>query len=148
MDLVDRLRTEGYRLTPQRRLVWDVLRRAEEHLTAEQIHAEVTELVPDFNLASVYRSLGLLAELGLAKEVQLGEGMGRWEVNHPDDAFHLVCRTCGNVEHHPGDLVDQVRRHLSGDHGFTPETVDLVVHGRCASCAATLRNLAPARAAE
>lgn len=133
-NMVDRLRTGGYRLTPQRRLVWDALRHADDHLTAEQIHARVTTRAPQVNLTSVYRSLALLAELGLAKEVQLGEGMGRWEVNHPDDAFHLVCRSCGNVEHHPGDLVDRVRTHLSGEHGFRPENVDLVVHGICASC--------------
>jgi Fur family transcriptional regulator, ferric uptake regulator len=135
VDMAARLHTEGYRLTPQRQLVWDTLRRANEHLTAEQIHDEVTRVAPQINLASVYRSLALLSELGLAREVQLGEGIGRWEVNHPDDAFHLVCRVCGTVDHHPGDLVDSVRRHLTGDHGFRPEAVDLVVHGVCPTCA-------------
>lgn len=136
MDVGDRLRREGYRLTPQRQLVWEVLRQSGHHLTAEQIHAEVCQVVPDFNVASVYRSLTLLAELGLVKEVQLGDGPGQWELAHPDDEFHLVCRSCGNVSHHPGDLVEQVRTHLRGEHGFVPEGVDLVVHGQCASCAA------------
>jgi Fur family ferric uptake transcriptional regulator len=135
MDVATRLRTEGYRLTPQRQLVWDALRQAREHLTAEQIHAHVTKIVPDFNLASVYRTLSLLAELDLVKEVRFGEGGARWELNHPDDAFHLVCRVCGRVEHHPGDLVERVREHLSGEHGFHPEGVDLVVHGICPACA-------------
>jgi Fur family ferric uptake transcriptional regulator len=136
MDVGELLRTEGYRLTPQRQLVWNAVRGAEDHLTAEQIHEEVTRVAPAINLASVYRSLALLAQLGLVKEVQLGEGMGRWEVNHPDDSFHLVCRTCGRVDHHPGDLVERVRSHVAGDHGFVPEGIDLVVHGRCAGCAA------------
>lgn len=131
----ERLRTQGYRLTLQRQLVWDVLRTASGHLTVEQVHEQVTRSAPHVNLASVYRSLALLAELGLAKEVQLGEGLGRWELDHPDDAFHLVCRVCGGVEHHPGDLVDRVRRHLHAEHGFAPEGVDLVVHGVCAPCA-------------
>ncbi len=135
VDMAARLHTEGYRLTLQRQLVWDTLRRADEHLTAEQIHDEVRKGARHINLASVYRSLALLSELGLAREVQLGEGIGRWEVNHPDDAFHLVCRLCGTVDHHPGDLVERIRRHLSGDHGFRPETVDLVVHGVCSTCA-------------
>jgi len=134
VNIADRLRMRGYRLTPQRQLVWDTLRRAGGHLTAEQIHDEVVKAAPHTNLASIYRSLALLAELGLAKEVQLGEGIGRWEVNHPDDAFHLVCRVCGTVDHHPGDLVDRVRRHLTADHGFQPESVDLVVHGVCSNC--------------
>lgn len=134
MDVGELLRTEGYRLTPQRQLVWDALRAADGHLTAEQIHDEVTRVSPAVNLASVYRSLSLLAQLGLVKEVQLGETMGRWEVNHPDDKFHLVCRVCGRVDHHPGDLVERVRAHLSTEHDFAPEGIDLVVHGVCARC--------------
>jgi len=136
MDVAERLRDEGYRMTPQRQLVWEALREAEHHLTAEEIHERVSRTVPDFNVASVYRTLTLLAELGLAREVQLGDGRGHWEVAHPDDEFHLVCRSCRRVTHHPGDLVEQVRQHLSGEHGFKPEAVDLVVHGVCADCQA------------
>ncbi len=134
MDVGPRLRDQGYRMTPQRQLVWEVLRSAEHHLTAEHIHAQVSRTVPDFNLASVYRTLTLLSDLGLAHEVRLGESRGHWEIAHPDDQFHLVCRRCGRVEHHRGDLVDQMRSHLTGRHGFTVEDVDLVVHGVCDAC--------------
>lgn len=135
MDVAHRLRDEGYRLTPQRRLVWETLRQADRHLTAEEIHERVSETVPDFNVASVYRTLALLSELDLVKEVRLGDGRGHWEVAHPDDEFHLVCGGCGSVSHHSGDLVAGVRAHLETGHGFVAEEVDLVVHGRCASCA-------------
>ncbi|MGH8884127.1 MAG: Fur family transcriptional regulator [Egibacteraceae bacterium] len=136
MDVAHRLRTQGYRLTPQRQLVWDALRRATAHLTAEEIHGEVSKTVPDFNVASVYRTLTLLEELGLAKSVHIGDGKGHWEVTHPDDEFHLVCRICGKViHHHPSDLVQRTREHLLTDHGFVSERVDLVVHGACADCA-------------
>lgn len=134
MDVAERLRDEGYRMTPQRQLVWEALRNAQHHLTAEQIHEAVSRTVPEFNLASVYRTLGLLAELGLAKEVQLGDSAGHWEVAHPDDQFHLVCRRCHSVIHHPGDLVERIRTHLGTDHDFLAEDVDLVVHGVCADC--------------
>jgi Fur family transcriptional regulator, ferric uptake regulator len=136
MNVADRLRNEGYRLTPQRQLVWDVLQRAEQHLTAEEIHARVAETVPDFNVASVYRTLALLAELRMAKEVHLGEDRGHWEVAHPDDEFHLVCRSCGAVAHHSGGIVEEVRSHLGASHGFEADEVDLVVHGTCADCRA------------
>ena len=134
MDVATRLRAEGYRMTPQRQLVWDVLRQADSHLTAEEIHDRVTERVADVNLASIYRTLALLDDLDLVKEVRLGDDRGRWELAHPDDTFHLVCRACGNVTHHEGDLVEQVRAHLLGGHGFAAEEVDLVVHGRCEDC--------------
>lgn len=134
MDVAHRLRDEGYRMTPQRQLVWEALRSAETHLTAEQIHEEVSQAVPDFNVTSVYRTLTLLAALGLAKVVDIGDGRGYWELAHPDDEFHLVCRVCHEVTHHPGDLVEQVRAHLAGHHGFGVEGVDLVVHGVCEGC--------------
>lgn len=134
MDVAQRLREHGYRLTPQRRVVCQTLTRAERHLSAEEIHARATRDAPELNLASVYRTLTLLGELGLARQVQLGEGPGQWEVAHPDDAFHLVCRQCGVVTHHSGDLVDRVREHLLHGHGFAPEGVDLVVHGVCKAC--------------
>lgn len=146
MDVGPLLRTEGYRLTPQRQLVWDALRRAHGHLTAEELHDDVTRTAPDLNLASVYRTLRVLADLDLVREVQLGDGRGHWEVAHPDDAFHLVCRTCGSVEHHEGDLVQNIRHHLAAGHGFTTERVDLVVHGVCADCAGRLDS-APREAA-
>ncbi|HUH07552.1 MAG TPA: Fur family transcriptional regulator [Egibacteraceae bacterium] len=134
MDVRSRLRDEGYRLTPQRQLVWEALRAATGHLTAEEIHEQVSKSVPDFSVASVYRTLTLLAELELAKEVHLGDGRGHWELAHPDDEFHLVCRSCRTVTHHTGTLVEQVREHLSGGHGFAVEDVDLVVHGLCENC--------------
>jgi Fur family transcriptional regulator, ferric uptake regulator len=134
MDVAHRLRDRGYRLTPQRQLVWEVLRSAERHLTAEEIHERVCRVVPDFNVASVYRTLALLAELDLVKEVRLGDAKGHWELDHPDDDFHLVCRRCGAVSHHTGTLVEQVRAHLSGAHGFLVEGVELVVHGICEAC--------------
>ena len=139
MDVRNHLHDGGYRLTPQRQLVWDVLRDATSHLTAEQIHAAVSRTVPDFNVASVYRTLTLLAELGLAKELRLGDGKGHWEVAHPDDEFHLRCRLCGTVAHHGSAVVEELRAHLADKHNFAAEDVDLVVHGVCATCQAAGR---------
>jgi Fur family transcriptional regulator, ferric uptake regulator len=137
MDVAKRLRSSGYRLTSQRQLVWDVLRRSDHHLTAEQIHQEVSKSAPDFNVASVYRTLTLLSELGLATEMHLGDGRGHWEVAHTDETIHLHCRVCRRVDHHEGELVTRIREHLHDpEHDFIPEEVDLVVHGVCATCAA------------
>jgi Fe2+ or Zn2+ uptake regulation protein len=136
MDVGHRLRDEGYRLTPQRQLVWEALRAADRHLSAEELHERVVRTVPDFNVASVYRTLTLLAELGLAKEVRLGDGRGYWEVAHPDDEFHLHCRRCRSVVHHHSDVVEEIRLHLAAEHRFLPESIDLVVHGLCDACRA------------
>jgi Fur family transcriptional regulator, ferric uptake regulator len=123
-------------MTRPREAVWEVLRHADEHLTAEQIAERAERLSPGVNLASVYRALALLADLDLVRESQLRDGEGaRWEVAHPDEHFHLVCERCGEVTHHGGRLVDDIRRHLSTSHGFRAAAVELVVTGRCSDCA-------------
>lgn len=129
------LRGRGHRVTRPRELVWETLHSGDRHLTAEQIASAVHAIDPGVNVASVYRSLTLFAELDLARESRLaGEGAARWEPAHPDEHFHLVCRSCGAVEHHVGDLVERVRAHLEDGHAFSADTVDLVVTGRCHRC--------------
>lgn len=129
------LHGHGYRLTSPRWLVWSVLRSADGHLTAEEIADTVNRADPTVNISSIYRSLALFAELDLVRESHLGiDGSARWEIAHPDDHFHMVCRLCGSVDHHEGELVDQIRSHLTNQHLFQADNIDLVVTGVCESC--------------
>lgn len=134
-DLSVVLRDHGYRLTSPRWLVWSVLRSAGGHLTAEEIASLVNEADPTVNISSIYRALTLFEDLDLVRESHLGiDDAARWEIAHPDDHFHMVCRLCGAVDHHAGELVDQIRAHLSQHHAFEADNVDLVVTGVCANC--------------
>lgn len=134
-DLGVLLRGHGYRLTSPRWLVWSVLRSVDGHLTAEEIAARVNSADPTVNISSIYRSLTLFEDLDLVRESHLGiDGSARWEIAHPDDHFHMVCRRCGSVDHHEGELVDQIRSHLVSNHDFEAENVDLVVTGVCGDC--------------
>lgn len=129
------LRDHGYRLTSPRWLVWSVLRSAGGHLTAEEIASQVNRADPTVNISSVYRALTLFEDLDLVRESHLGiDDSARWEIAHPDDHFHMVCRLCGSVDHHEGELVDQIRSHLGGQHSFRAENIDLVVTGVCENC--------------
>lgn len=129
------LRARGNRVTEPRRLVWEVLSSAEGHLTVEEITARVHAADPSVNLSSVYRTLDLFADMDLVRESNLSaDGPSRWEPAHSDDHFHLVCNSCGRVEHHGGDLVERVRSHLGDEHGFEPSSIELVVTGRCSRC--------------
>ncbi len=129
------LRDQGLRSTRPRRAVWRVLHAADAHLTAEEISVAVRDAGDDVDLASVYRALALFSELDLARETRLGgEEASRWERAHPDEHFHLVCAACGDVDHHVGSLVAEIRSHLDEGHGFEVADVELVVTGRCAGC--------------
>jgi Fur family transcriptional regulator, ferric uptake regulator len=101
----------------------------------EAVHERVRARGAEVDLASVYRTLALFDELGLARVNRLGASdAGRWELAHPDEHFHLVCTDCGMVDHHVGSLVEQIRHHLDDGHGFEARSVDLVVSGRCGTC--------------
>lgn len=135
VELGSVLRDHGFRLTSPRWLVWSVLRAADGHQTAEEIARHVNRADPTINISSVYRSLTLFEELDLVRESHLGiDGSARWEIAHPDDHFHMVCRKCGSVDHHVGELVEQIRSHLADHHAFATDNIDLVVTGVCASC--------------
>ena len=136
-ELVDELRTRGYRVTQPRRAVWDVLRHAEGHLTVEQVTSRIVAGGGEVDLASVYRTLSLFEELGLARTSRLGGSeAGRWELMHPDEHFHLLCEVCGEVDHHVGSLVARIHEHLASGHGFEVHGVELTVTGVCARCRA------------
>ena len=134
-ELKSALAEAGHRLTEARLAVWQAVSDATGHLTADQIASKVQQADPAINLSSVYRSLALFDELGLIRQSHLGDDAAHWELAHPDEQFHLRCDSCGNVEHHTGSLVAEIRQHLEQGHGFVADGVDLVVSGTCRDCA-------------
>jgi Fur family ferric uptake transcriptional regulator len=135
IEVAEVLREHGHRVTRPRVAVWRALETSSGHATVEDLAVRAQELEPGVNLASVYRSLALFADLDLARESRLGDDEAtRWEIAHPDEHFHLVCEACGRVDHHVGELVGQIEQHLRDGHAFVPRTVELIVTGRCAAC--------------
>jgi len=132
------LREHGYRLTPQRTLIWEVLRGAGRHLTAEEVAAEVQETMPDVNVSTVYRTLELLVGLDLVVETRLEGSAGYYEVSPEPTHHHFVCRECGAVEHFGDDLLAPVRIELAGrDCGV--DEIQVTAYGVCAACRAAGR---------
>lgn len=136
IDVALVLREHGHRVTAPRLAVWQALVDHGGHLTVKELLEQARRHDRGVNLASVYRSLDLFAELGLARESHTGDDAAEWELSHPDDHFHVVCDTCGRVDHHAGGYVADIRAHLHADHGFEATVVELRVTGRCAGCAA------------
>jgi Fur family transcriptional regulator, ferric uptake regulator len=122
----------GYRLTPQRTMVWDVLRREDRHMSAEEISAGVQEQFPHVNISTIYRTLELLVELRLVRETQLGPARRFFEVEEEVPHHHLVCESCGGVVHvHDEDLGD-LHQTLAAGQGFSAK--QLTIFGVCAAC--------------
>lgn len=134
-DLADLLNARGLRVTAPRRHVLDALLRADGHRTAEQLCADIAANGEKVDLASVYRTLTLFDDLGVARASRLHEDAAEWELAGRVEHVHLICRVCGDVTHHAESLADAVKHHVSDDHRFTVDTLDITVYGRCENCA-------------
>ena len=93
--LITELRNRGHRLTPQREMIVQAVAHAGRHVTAEEIFEEVQAKTRAVNVATVYRTLDLLVELGLASRSDLGQGKATYSSHHHGHHCHLVCRACG-----------------------------------------------------
>jgi Fur family transcriptional regulator, ferric uptake regulator len=127
----------GYRRTPQRRLLWDVLHQQGPYLTAEEIHQFIQAQSPEFNKTTVYRILASLRDVGLVQEMQARKGPCRYAAAVD---YHggpqLVCDACGIVVEIEDSELSQRMGELTKSYGFElTEGIDVVVFARCGSCA-------------
>jgi len=129
-----RLRTEGRRVTPQRRVIVRVLLEDGSHLTADQVLKRARCELPDISQATVYNTLHELAELGLLQELDLGLGLDqrRYDISVAEHD-HLVCLRCGRVEDVPRR--DELKSSLRQDHDFDVVDRRVIYLGYCPDCA-------------
>ena len=95
-QVIDLLREEGFRITPQRTAIVDYLLKTEDHPSAELIHNVVKKRYPMVSLSTVYKTLDLLKEKSLVNEIEV-EGEARFDA-HTDEHINLVCMNCGKIE--------------------------------------------------
>ena len=133
-SLRETLHTSGRRLTRQRRLVLKVLEESREHLDAEGLHDRAKALDPNISLATVYRTLVVLKEMGLVEEHRLGEGHAHFETTQKTPHYHFTCSGCGRVIEFDAPQVVEVLRRLSKQQGLQVTSAHLLVTGLCARC--------------
>lgn len=129
-----KLRTEGRRITPQRRAIVQVLLEDGTHLTADQVLKRARRELPDLSAATVYNTLHELVELGLLQELDLGLGLEerRYDLA-TEEHDHLVCLGCGRVEDVPRR--NGLRPSLRQDHDFHIVDRRVIYLGYCPDCA-------------
>ncbi len=138
-DLRDRLTAymdrKGLRSTAQRRLVTEVFFRSEGHLSIEDLLLKVRDEDPKVGYATVYRTLKLLKECGLAYERHFGDGVSRYEValehEHHD---HLICIECNTIVEFEDDEIEALQDRLARKHGFVLKRHKHELYGICAAC--------------
>jgi Fur family ferric uptake transcriptional regulator len=107
-------------------------------LSAPQIHERLRRDGGDAGMASVYRALDLLREMGLVQRVEFAEGGARFERVVPggEHHHHAVCEVCGRVTPFEDDRIERQLERLAGNLKHSMSGHDLVIHGQCRRCAA------------
>jgi len=125
---------EGRPLTPQRRLLLDLIRQADGHLDADELYRRAKEREPRVSLATVYRNLRLFKELGLITESDLGEAHSHYEIKGTGEHHHLVCLGCGLIIEFDSPLIAKAAAKLQRENGFDITSVQLQLEGYCPKC--------------
>ena len=120
------MRGRGYRATPQRLAVLRALDE-EQH----QSMREILRRCPEIGMATVYRTLDLLSELGIVRRMELGDGP-RYELAE-DHHHHMICESCGDISEFEECPLDPRRLRFKGS-AFQVRSHSLEVYGRCAEC--------------
>lgn len=135
LDLASILHSRGQRVTPQRLMIVRALREHGRHATAEEISRAVRDELPGTSVPTVYATLDLLVELGLARKLDVGVGMSLYDAR-TDPHQHAVCRRCGRVEDVELELDGERLLRAAAASGFRADGAELVLTGLCAECAA------------
>ncbi|HEY1635986.1 MAG TPA: transcriptional repressor [Acidimicrobiales bacterium] len=135
MDLLTRLRDRNWRLSPQRRVVAEVLVGDHVHLTAEEVHDLARERLPEISRATVYNTLNELVSMGELLEVDVVDGPKRYDPNVGDEHDHLVCERCHAIRDVPRSRRSPT---IPEDAlaGYVVTAVEVTHRGLCPACAA------------
>ncbi|NNE98851.1 MAG: transcriptional repressor, partial [Pyrinomonadaceae bacterium] len=121
-------------LTKQRKVVLQVIRGADEHLTANEVFENAKGLLPTISFATVYNSLRYLKNEGHIGEIQFGNGASRFD-RMTSRHDHAICNNCGKLAdielELPTDLVELAAKYSK----FKPESIELTLRGLCPKCA-------------
>ena len=132
-ELRSLLHTHGYRSTPQRHIVMDVLAEHGRHLTAEEVYGYVQKTSPSINRATIYRTLNFLCELGVVTASEM-YGQRVFEIAGEHPHHHLVCQRCGTSTLLDNGLVDAFLAAVERRQHFKAINRHLVLHGLCREC--------------
>ncbi len=133
--LNDYLKKKELKLTDQRKLILDEFLNTETHFTAEEMYDKLKQKNPNIGLTTVYRTLKIFCESGLANELKLADGISRYEHlfghKHHD---HLICIECGKLIEVMEPEIEKLQNRLAEKNGFKVISHRMELYGICQEC--------------
>jgi Fur family ferric uptake transcriptional regulator len=133
MSCLQTLKQKELKLTPQRRLIVDIIHNAQGHISAEEIIGLVQARMPGVNKSTIYRTLEVLERAGCVYKSESADGA---IYHHAEEGrhHHLVCRVCGKTAECQEELFEPIAEALLKNYGFQADFNHIVVEGLCSAC--------------
>lgn len=132
---LEHIQKAGLRRTAQRDLILDIFLRTEDHLTSEDLYWLVQKEDPNIGHTTVYRSLKLLTDAGLAREVRFGDNKTYYEHHYNQEHHdHMICTECGKVIEFFSQEIEDLQDSVADNFGFKPTHHSLRLWGVCSEC--------------
>jgi Fur family peroxide stress response transcriptional regulator len=132
--IVARLREEGCRLTPQRLALVEILTHTTRHLSAHQLYEELTKQFPTTSLATVYKTLNTLKDLGEVLEMGFSDDDNRYDARDPRPHPHLICVRCRRIVDADAQPADALAEKLASTSGYQIFSHRIDFYGICPDC--------------
>ena len=132
---IDYLQANKLKLTPHRELILETFLENEGHRSVEDIYHTVKAIDPRIGYTTVYRMMKLMIRCGLAREIELADGITRYEhlFNH-EHHDHLICMECGNSIEFYNPEIEALQDAASDQLGFKVLDHKLQIYGVCSDC--------------
>jgi len=133
LPIIEAFRNKGCKATPQRIAICRFALRTRDHPNAQRIYSEVRALFPTISLATVYKTLQTLSELGLVRELDFPNGQARFD-SYMKPHMNLVCTQCGRIQDVNDRAAGQIVERVASAAKFTATGQRLDVYGICQKC--------------
>jgi Fur family ferric uptake transcriptional regulator len=129
------LRKKGLRLTKQRKVIVNHLFSKEKHYSVEELYAELKQSMPHIGYATVYRTMQLLVDAGLAAERRFKDNITRYEpIQRNAHHDHMICIQCGRIIEFEDRKIEELQKNAARKHNFRPVSHKLELYGYCSAC--------------
>jgi Fur family ferric uptake transcriptional regulator len=126
---------KGLKSTRQRDIILDSFLSSDRHISIEELYLKLRAKNPNIGYATVYRTLKLFAESGIAREIQFGDGQTRYEhAAEGEHHDHLVCTRCGKIIEFENETIELLQQEVAKNHGFMINNHKLELYGFCEKC--------------
>lgn len=134
MKVARQLKERGYRLTPQRLAILEVIKGAQGHVTIHDVLEALVDSYPTLSQPTVYRNLQWLKAAGLVAETDMGGDCHEYEYIGEHSHHHLICVECGERLELPDDILDSLREQIHHQYGYAPRVEHFAFFGICPRC--------------